>query len=364
MSDTISAFLRKYRATAVGNTPAQPNIPAAEDDAESDALQRTDRTVECGEADWAPQDVGMALPAPADTPQRFIDGSQTGQPVLCVRSRQGYPVALYLGEVGAVALRSEGRGFVREFAAVERVLSFVVDPFDWAEIESFARDLMNRPELRLRVLPANWPQDAHNPFDYEVLRNQARNRCVQEMESLERLAFAQDRSVTALVDGNIDRVATTPKAHEALIVGVVKTHSTNNLHSQGWQTLLQLEREQRTPVFRLTTGGTTSTTKISVATWFLKLAGTTRLAPNWGYVRVEIPWVQFTARGADRFRLVDELSRWLIQARCTTQSYGRMPVSLDPIVRAEDALKPLFTPPVVLVNRLYRTAGLFRGHES
>jgi hypothetical protein len=38
--------------------------------------------------------------------------------------------------------------------------------------------------------------------------------------------------------------------------------------------------------------------------------------------------------------------------------------SLDPIVRAEDALKPLFTPaPVVLVNRLYRTAGLFRGNE-
>ena len=40
-----------------------------------------------------------------------------------------------------------------------------------------------------------------------------------------------------------------------------------------------------------------------------------------------------------------------------------MPVSLEPIVRAEDALKPLFTPFPVLVNRLYRTAGFFRGGE-
>ena len=38
--------------------------------------------------------------------------------------------------------------------------------------------------------------------------------------------------------------------------------------------------------------------------------------------------------------------------------------SLDPIVRAEDSLKPLFTAAPVLVNRLYRTVGLFRGNES
>ena len=33
-------------------------------------------------------------------------------------------------------------------------------------------------------------------------------------------------------------------------------------------------------------------------------------------------------------------------------------------LRAEDVLKPLFTPTTVLVNRLYRTAGLFRGNEG
>ena len=35
-------------------------------------------------------------------------------------------------------------------------------------------------------------------------------------------------------------------------------------------------------------------------------------------------------------------------------------MSLDPIVRAEDALKPLFTPLPLLATRLYRSAGLFQ----
>ena len=70
-----------------------------------------------------------------------------------------------------------------------------------------------------------------------------------------------------------------------------------------------------------------------------------------------------TANFRQDFGFVNRLSRWLIDARCRTDSYARMPVSLDPIVRAEDALKPLFTPIQVLVNRLYRTAGLFRKDE-
>ena len=82
---------------------------------------------------------------------------------------------------------------------------------------------------------------------------------------------------------------------------------------------------------------------------------------------MEVPWGQFLRRvridDPKDFGFVNRLSRWLIDARCRTDSYARMPVSLDPIVRAEDALKPLFTPTQVLVNRLYRTAGLFRGNE-
>lgn len=80
---------------------------------------------------------------------------------------------------------------------------------------------------------------------------------------------------------------------------------------------------------------------------------------------------------ADVIRAVDALRRdcgvpvdpsvpgpWLLAARCRAAGYARMPVSLEPVVRAEDGLKPLFTPFPVLVNRLYRTAGLFRRGEA
>jgi hypothetical protein len=58
------------------------------------------------------------------------------------------------------------------------------------------------------------------------------------------------------------------------------------------------------------------------------------------------------------------LSRWLIDARCRQQSYARMPVSLEPIVRAEDSLKSLFTPFGVLRNRFLRHAGVIGGAHA
>jgi hypothetical protein len=97
-----------------------------------------------------------------------------------------------------------------------------------------------------------------------------------------------------------------------------------------------------------------------VATWYLKLAGSDM--PNWGIVRVEVPWEQFVhlwPTTHDQTGFVHRLSRWLIDARCRQESYQRMPVSLEPIVRAEESLKSLLTPFGVLKNRFLRHAGLF-----
>ena len=364
MTKSGSRFLRKYAASAVGNTPVQPNLPPDDDSSSDEQENKIDRSIEVVEDEWIALPTGTTSARAEETPQRFIDGSQSGQPVLCVRSPQGYPIPLYLSEVGAVALRSEGRGFVREFVAMDRVLSLVADVFDWADVEEFAEDIVSKPELRLRLLPANRPTEEHNPFDYELMRSQARNRAQQEMTSFERLALSMDRSVPTLVDGPISRVTAKPKPGENLLIGVAKSQSANYLHPKGWSVLMSLQTGERTPVFKLDGVGADRVTIQPVATWFLKLTGSSQLAPNWGYVRVEVPWIQFQDRTQNgNFGFVDRLSRWLIQAKCTSQSYARMPVSLDPIVRAEDALKPLFTPTVVLVNRLYRTAGLFRGGE-
>ena len=361
--DAIRRFFRLYDVSPVGATPVQPNIPP--DDDEKDEKETVDLSVELPADAWNPLVVSEAPARAGEFPTRFIDGSQAGQPVLCVRAPLGWPIPLVLSEVGAVALKSVGRGFEREFVAVERVLSFVADPFPWEDVEAFADCLLNKPELRLRVLPANRPPEPHSPFDYEVMRTQARARAQQEMTTLERLAVAVNPAAPTLVDGPLNRVMSSPDPRGALRVGVIKQQAADYLHEAGWRTLLSLNPGCRTPVFRYDSKGNRD--QFPVASWFLKLAGGPRLAPNWGYVRVEVPWGQFLRRvridDPKDFGFVNRLSRWLIDARCRTDSYARMPVSLDPIVRAEDALKPLFTPTQVLVNRLYRTAGLFRGNE-
>jgi hypothetical protein len=360
--DAIRRFFRLYEVSPVGASPVQPNIPPEE---ETDAKETVDLTVEITPEAWKPMIVPESPAREREFPTRFIDGSQTGQPVLCVRSPLGWPIPLMLSEVGAVALKSVGRGFEREFVAVERVLSFVADPFPWEEVEAFADCLLNKPELKLRVLPANRPPETHNPFDYEIMRMQARARAQQEMTTLERLAVAVDPSAPTLVDGPLNRIMSSPDPCSELRVGVAKQQAANYLHECGWRALLNLRAGCRTPVFHYESKGA-DRGQFPVASWFLKLAGGPRLAPNWGYVRVEVPWGQFLQRvdvEQKEFGFVDRLSRWLIHARCRTDSYTRMPVSLDPIVRAEEALKPLFTPTHVLVNRLYRTAGLFRGDE-
>jgi hypothetical protein len=362
--NAIRRFFDSYQAAPVGATPVQPNIPPTED--EKEETPTANLSIEDDPEKWHGKLVGETPARDGEFPTRFIDGSQAGQPVLCVRSPQGWPIPLVLSEVGAVALKSVGRRFEREFVAVERVLSFVADPFPWAEVEAFAAELLNKPELKLRVLPANRPQEPHSPFDYEVMRTQARARAQQEMTTLERLALAVNTQSPTLVDGPLNRVMATPNSNLPLRVGVVKQQSADYLHEAGWRTLLSLKPAHRTPIFFYESKGIEGG-RFPVASWFLKLAGGPRLAPNWGYVRVEVPWRQFQQRvnlDAKEFGFVNRLSRWLIDARCRTDSYARMPVSLDPIVRAEEALKPLFTPTAVLVNRLYRTAGLFRGNEG
>ena len=85
------------------------------------------------------------------------------------------------------------------------------------------------------------------------------------------------------------------------------------------------------------------------------MAGGTESCPNWaagsrrgseGAIRAE------TRIGADR--LGKPLVAVADRRPLPPQSYARMSVSLEPIVRAEDSLKSLFTPFGVLRNRFLR----------
>ncbi len=364
MNEAIERFLRTHRAAPVGATPPRPDLPPA--DASNDTAPQLNLDAERLLADWEPLPLSEAPARAGEYPVRFIDGSHVGQPVLCIRSPQGYPVPLLIAEVGAVALKLTGRTFEREFRAVERVLGFVADPFPWEEVEAFATALANHPNLQLRVLPARFPDAAkYSPFDYEAMRTQAYNRCQNEMLNLEVLALASDPRVPTLVDGQLGgRIGEKAAALRPLLLGAVKSPTLPRFHDRGYNTLLDMKPGQRTPYFQDVRKTDGKITDVPLACWFLRLAGGPRLAPNWGIVRIDLPWVQLERiPESERSGFVNRLSRWLVDARCRTESYARMPVSLDPIVRAEDALKPLFTPLPVLVNRLYRQAGLFRRNE-
>jgi hypothetical protein len=362
--EVIGGFLRAYGASGVGDTPAQPFLPVMADDEELAGADTVDLEVELPLDKWAARIVGEAPAKRGEHPIRFIDGSLTAIPVLYLRPPQGWPIPVLVSELGAVALRLAGRTLVREMALVERVLSFVADPFPWAEIEAFAAAVVFDQELKARFVPANRPPAERNPFDYEVMRAQAYHRCEQEMLNAERLALASDATAPTLVDGKLaGRIGSAAAAARPLLIGVVKRVAAD-LHPEGWRTLLGLRPGQRTPVFKLSGMGGGKEADMPTASWFLKLAGGPRLAPNWGFVRVDVPWVQFESHFASNLGFVGRLSRWLIDARCRQESYARMPVSLEPIVRAEDSLKSLFTPFGLLRNRFLRHAGMVGGSYS
>src|SRR5262245_37705084 len=168
--DAVGRFFRAYAAAAVGDTAPQPVLDGL---AEEEGDATVELNVEMPAGAWAARVVREAPARPGEYPVRFIDGSLATLPVLCLRAPQGWPIPLLVSEAGAVAVRLTGRSFVREFVTVERVLSFVADPFPWAEVEALAAAVLNDPELAARLVPANRPLAERNPFDYEVMRAQA-----------------------------------------------------------------------------------------------------------------------------------------------------------------------------------------------
>src|SRR5262245_14144719 len=118
--DAIDRFFRDFSAEPVGPTPPQPLVHESVDG--EPAAENIDLNVEVPAAAWAARVVGEAPARPGEYPVRFIDGSIYSQPVLCLRSPAGWPIPILVAEVGAVALRLDGRQFTRTFALVERLL--------------------------------------------------------------------------------------------------------------------------------------------------------------------------------------------------------------------------------------------------
>jgi hypothetical protein len=290
---------------------------------------------------WRPSDWN-------ESPVRFIDGKDEGQTVAWIYSPEGYPVPIRLAQIGSVVMILDDGEIRREYSTVERVVSMVVDPFSWEEIEGFAASLQ---EYGIRLLPA-YPLDGDATFEFEKLRRAAQNRSKNEMGILEEAAIAQDDSIPTIVDGRLEpRSGGFDRAYSP-VFGVVKTHYRNYLHPAGMKVLYKLKAGERTPFFSLMPNQ-----RAPILTWYLRLSDGIGTTPTWGFVRVEVSLDWFKNNRRDE-SFVNCLSRVIYEYRCKESSYRRAPVSIHPIVRAEESLGAQFQPTSRIIADFYRKTGL------
>src|SRR6185437_6269498 len=193
-------FLLHYGGRRLRQYVVQPPLDAPPDENEKTTKATLD--FELAPDAWEAKPVASDTVDPAAMPRRFIDGCHYGETVAWLQDALGHPIPVRLAEIGGVCMGIDGRTLRREFAHVERVVSLIVDPFPWHDVEIFAAALR---EIDLRLLPANLPElDAGQrglTHDFERMREQPRVRCQHEMAVLEELALYQDPTTFSLVDG-------------------------------------------------------------------------------------------------------------------------------------------------------------------
>ena len=253
-----------------------------------------------------------------------------------------------LSEIGAVVMWNNTGCLRREWYTVERVVSMIVDPFPWDEVESFAAALQ---EKGFRLLQCQKPRRGLT-YDFQEMRKATQNRSLDEMMRLEKQALVHASATPVLVDGRLESRAGGFDELNTPVVGMIKGHYRDYLHDQGWRTYYRLRVGQRTPAFFL------KQKNIEVVSWYLRMDGTQSDLPNWGVVRLEIPATFFEQKLGKDWSYINRLSRVICEYRCKDTSYLRASVSLYPIQRGEECLGALFTGADTIVQRFYNLTHL------
>jgi hypothetical protein len=272
----------------------------------------------------------------------FVDGKDVGRSVAWL-SVKGYPVPMRVSQIGAVSLRNDEGELKRDWVEVRRVVSFITEYFAPDEVEEFRADLAHSG-FELLSVPT---PDERFRFDFETVAGRTRVRSRYEMNLLEKQALQSTANRPTIVDGRLDQHSGAYDPDIAPILGVVKSHHQLYLQAeeQCCATLYGLEPGMRTPAFLLPDK--------KIVTWYVRLCGSNGEMPSWGTVRLEVPQPFFEGTLANDFNTLDSYSRLVCEYRCRNEDYGRAPVSLHPIVRAEESLGALFTPVEKLVHHFY-----------
>ncbi len=321
------------------------SVPSEDDEGEE---LRIDLSIERAPADWQPvsPDPGSGFTPAAwpHRPRRFVDGKDVGEVVAWLRAGGGYLVPVRLSQLGAVVLHEVDGELRRERESVARAVTLLGDVFPWPEIEGLAIALQ---EHGLHLLLARLPEvkDEAELFDVERMRAAVQRRSGNEMAALEEHLAALKPEVPTLVDGRLEprsggRGPRTPA------IGVIKTQRQRYLHSQGLRTLHELLPGQRTPLFALQIEE-----RLAVMSFYLRLWGR---SPGYGVVRVEVPRGYYERMAALDAAYADRLAVTLHAHRTRRGDYGRAPVTLDPVLRAEESLGALLSPMQQIQSQFYR----------
>ena len=338
-------FLKNNGAQRVRNYDPQPLLLDSGILEEDLSEEQSDLFYERGKDRWQSLDIRNSVP-PVDwswRPLRFIDGKDYGRTVAWLQTQEGYPIPVRLAEIGATSLADQDSQLRREYEITERVLSFVVNPFPWDEIESFAIALQEQGFCLLPCL-------AEPSFSFEKMRRAIQNRTKEAMDQLEKQALAWNNDLPTLVDGRLEPRMGAFNQHTDAVVGLIKTHYHTYLHQNGLRILYELSPGERTPAFCLEK-------KLSVVSWYLRLNSQGEM-PDWGLVRLEIPRNFFEEVINRDFSYLDYLSNIVYAYRCRGTDYKRAPISIYPVQRAEESLGALFAPLETLVQRFYRYTNL------
>ena len=343
-------FLRNNGAHRMRDDAMRPLLLDSDTVQEEEPEEQNNLSYERPAEDWYPLDVSE-VEVPGDwqfCPRRFIDGKDLGRTVAWLQTEEGFPIPVRLSEIGAVIMRNDMGRLRREWYVVERVVSIIVEPFPWDEIESFTAALQ---EEGFRLLQCQKPQ-GRLTYDFQEMRKATQNRSLDEMMRLEKQALVHADTLPVLVDGRLSSRKGGFDEFNTPVIGMIKGHHRDYLHPQGWRVYYRLGMGQRTPAFFL------KQKNLEVISWYLRMDGTQNDLPNWGVVRLEMPAAFFEQKLGKDWSYINRLSRLICEYRCTDKSYQRASVSLYPIQRAEECLGALFTGADTLIHRFYNLTQL------
>ena len=225
----------------------------------------------------------------------FLDGTQTSR---VARYVSNVPI-VYSSVAAVIRARRDRRMVTWERPIVHQA---VYAPF--AVLPAATQAALRDTDLEVVDTTATRELDSLHPFMLQDAALSAVNRARVRVERMLAEAWCERADGELFIDGGISESEAV--ARSSRVVGVVKSHRTLYVDGDDLNVILSLRPGERSSVTRVVTA-----TRTPVASWYLRLRGSSGRDPLWGLVRIEIAE---PARGGKKAVVAraDEVSSWVL----------------------------------------------------